>query len=221
MSENFGNDTMEKETDLTAPAEISVTDRRPRFDAGDGTVAEAPGKRYPTVLAELEGRARATEARLAEALDLLRRREAEADQFRARLRKEMERRSRSEVEGFLRSLLEVVDSLDRGVAATAAEKDAAGLREGLGKVRDQFVSILARHDVKPMELLGKPFDPSLAEAVALSPLREGEREGEIVSELRRGYSWGAQVLRPAQVRVARLTATPTPDPAGEAAPTEA
>lgn len=190
---------------VSRPIQIKVTDRRPRVAAEpvEKTTIPPPEKRYPTVLAELEARAQTAEAKLAEALDLLRRREAEADVFRARLRREMERRSRGQVEGFVLDLLEVVDSLDRGVAGAASETDPATLRDGLVRVRDQLLSSLARKGVEPMRLLGSPYDPHLAEAVATCQAVGELQDNEIAEVIRRGFLFEGEVLRPAQVSVAR------------------
>src|SRR5512141_1705608 len=120
---------------------IRVTDRRPHFEdrpPGESSAEPLPEHRYPSFVSELEARTRTAETKLSEALELLRRREAEADEFRARLRREMEKRSRAEVEGALREFLEVLDSLDRGVAAAEGETDPSSLRRGLMQVRDQF-----------------------------------------------------------------------------------
>ena len=193
---------------------IRVTDRRPRFDdtaAGPPSLAE-PEPRYPGLVVELQERTRAAEAKLAEALNLLRRREAEADEFRARLRREMERRLRTEMETHLRETLEVLDSLDRGVASAAIETGATSLRDGMAKVREQFLNALARQGVEPMSLVGTAYDPNLAEAVALCPASSLDEDDRIVEELRRGYMLGGQVLRAAQVRVARRAAGEVNEP---------
>ena len=198
------------------PVKIQVTDRRPRFEESGEAVEEhpPPEKRLPTMLADLKSRAEAAEAKLAEALNLLRRREAEAEASRARLRREMERRTRAQVESFLQNFLQILDSLDWGVASSASDERLASLREGLGKVRDQFLSNLARQGIEPMVLEGTPYDPGLAEAVAVSPVPKGGEDGQVLEEIRRGYTYEGKVLRAAQVRVARNPApaptSPTP-----------
>lgn len=201
------------------PVQVRVTDRRLRFgaeDAEDASQQAPPERRYPSFVAEMEARMRAGEEKLAQALDLLRRRESEADEFRGRLRREMEKRSRGQVEGFLRDLLDVVDSLDRGVAAAAGETDPICLRQGLIHVRDQFLSFLARQGVEPMNLAGTDYDPHLAEALAVSPAGQEEEDNKVVEEIRRGFTIDGQVLRPAQVRVARRA-----EPAASATDAEA
>ena len=69
------------------------------------------------------------------------------------------------MESWLKELLEVLDSLDRGISA-ADPSGPSVLRDGLVKIRNQFLSILSRHGVQPMALTGTPYDPHLAEAVA-------------------------------------------------------
>ncbi len=204
----------------TRPIEIKVTDRRPRVSADptEKTNTPPPEKRYPSVLAELEARAQAAEAKLSEALDLLRRREAEADVFRARLRREMERRSRAHVESFVLDLLEVVDSLDRGVAGAASETNPVSLRDGLVRVRDQLISSLARKGVEPMRLLDSLYEPHLAEAVATCPAIGDQQDNQIAEEIRRGFLFEGEVLRPAQVSVARKQSEPTGETQVESPP---
>jgi molecular chaperone GrpE len=46
------------------------------------------------------------------------------------------------------------------------------------------------------------FDPTLHEAVSYEEI-DGHKEGQIISELRKGYQIGNRVLRPALVRVAK------------------
>ncbi|PYQ13738.1 MAG: nucleotide exchange factor GrpE [Acidobacteria bacterium] len=205
----------------TSSIPFRVTDRRPNYENPSGKEPQdsIPEPRHPSLVVELEERARAAEAKLAEGLNLLRRREAEADDFRARLKRESERRSRAEMESWLNAMLEVMDSLDRGAASAATQSDPAALREGILKVRDQFLSTLARQGVEPMVLVGTPYDPHLAEAVEVTGAATPSEDNTIVEEVRRGYQMGGQVLRPAQVRVARIaTDAVTSDPGSKPSP---
>ena len=188
---------------------ITVKDKRHRASEQEGSPVggSEDAERHPSFVVELKEKALAAESKLAEALNLLRRREAEAEDFRARLRREMERRARTERESWLKEMLEVVDSLDRGIGS-ARNTPASDLSDGLLKVRDQCLSVLARHGVKTMSLAGTSYDPHLAEAVAVSPASDPADDSKVLEEIRAGYTLDGQVLRPAQVRVARYS----PDP---------
>jgi molecular chaperone GrpE len=163
-------------------------------------------------VAGLEERARAAEGKLSEALDLLRRKEAEADEFRSRLRREMEKRAQVEVEKHLREILEVVDSLDRGVASAETDSNPASLRLGLVQVRDQFLSVLARQGIAPMSLVGTAYDPHLAEAVAVASVDDESQDGVVLDEIRRGFTLRGETLRPAHVRIARKSPSDPREP---------
>ena len=114
--------------------------------------------------------------------------------------------------------LEVVDSLDRGVAGAASETNPATLKDGLVRVRDQLISSLARKGVEPMRLLGSPYDPHLAEAVATCPAVGDLQDNQIVEVIRRGFLFEGEVLRPAQVSVARKQSGPTGETQEESPP---
>lgn len=61
--------------------------------------------------------------------------------------------------------------------------------------------MLEAENVRPIETVGKPFDPSNAEAVATAPDRTVP-DGTVLNEARRGYAIDDDILRPAQVVVA-------------------
>jgi molecular chaperone GrpE len=68
-------------------------------------------------------------------------------------------------------------------------------------IHQKFLSLLEAQGVFPFESVGKPFNHDLHEAVAMTK-RAASESGIVVDELRRGYLWNDELLRPAQVRVA-------------------
>ncbi len=71
---------------------------------------------------------------------------------------------------------------------------------GLRLTLSQFQDVLAGEGVTSVPAAGQPFDPSLHEAVTTVPA--GDRpEGEVVTELQKGYRYGEELLRPARVAV--------------------
>lgn len=114
-------------------------------------------------------------------------------------RKDAERRTSS----VLLSFIEVLDDLDRAIAAAREEDSDSAVLRGIELVRKRFVDKLARHEVTRAPARGEQFDPARHEAVAIVPVDTRERDGTIVEEMRAGYVKGADILRPAAVSVGR------------------
>ena len=66
----------------------------------------------------------------------------------------------------------------------------------------QMLNLLERRGVKPIEAVGTQFDPRFHEAV-VDEVSDAHREGEVMAELRKGYTLGERLLRPAAVKVAK------------------
>ena len=65
----------------------------------------------------------------------------------------------------------------------------------------KLLALLEAQGIRPMETKGKMFTPELHEAVAVKKEKR-LKPGTIVDEVRKGYLWHDELLRPAQVRVA-------------------
>jgi molecular chaperone GrpE len=135
----------------------------------------------------------------ADYLDGLQRLKADFDNYRRRMMGEQARWRDMAVAEFIGGVLPVVDDLERAVAAGG---DAEAVRQGVAMTLRQFHQVLLRAGVEPMEPVGRPFDPTVCEAVEQVPSGE-HPDGTVMAEMRRGYLFKKQVLRPALVRVAK------------------
>lgn len=133
--------------------------------------------------------------------DRLLRTAAEFDNYRKRV--ERERRELSEYAGadILTDMLPIVDDLERALQA-AAGSEAEVYRRGVELIHKQMADLLRKRGVKTIDAVGTQFDPRFHEAVAQEVSSE-HREGEVMAELRRGYTLGDRLLRPAVVKVAK------------------
>jgi len=96
-------------------------------------------------------------------------------------------------------LLGIVDDIEKALLwADAADRPFV---EGVRNIHQKLRSLLEAHGVRSFESLHMMFDHDLHDAVAVAE-HSGHPAGTVVDEVRRGYSWQAGVLRPAQVRVA-------------------
>jgi molecular chaperone GrpE len=147
--------------------------------------------------------------KLVEALKEMERRAAEAEEWESRAKKfkadlenyrkeEPERRERAErkaKEELAEDLIEVMDNLERAMAA--ADEDTA-LLQGVKMVSDQLYESLAAHGLERIDAEGQEFDPNHHRAVET---REHDSEGEILEQKRPGYRFEDKVLREAEVVV--------------------
>ncbi|KAL1561314.1 protein GrpE [Salvia divinorum] len=127
----------------------------------------------------------------------------QADFDNYRKRSEKERSSVwSDAQGeVIESLLPMVDSFERAKQQlkieTEMEKKIDTSYQGIYK---QFVEIMRSLRVAAVPTVGKPFDPSMHEAIAREESHEF-KEGIVTQEFRRGFSIGDRLIRPAMVKV--------------------
>ncbi|GAA0147034.1 primary active transporter [Lithospermum erythrorhizon] len=127
--------------------------------------------------------------------------QADFDNFRKRSEREG-LRVRSNAKGeVIESLLPMVDNFDRArqqlKLETEKEKSINASYLGIYK---QLVEIMKSLQVAVVPTVGKPFDPSIHEAIAREESQEF-KEGIVIQEVRRGFVLGDRVLRPATVKV--------------------
>ena len=191
---------MSKQTNKPDEAEMNETAGNP-----SGAAADPSGDENTVDIRVAQLAAEANEAK-----DRALRAQAELENVRRRLRKEMDDERRYAAMPLVTDLLPVVDNLGRAVAA--AEKNAAksaetsGLLEGVKLVSQQFEGVLARHHAVKIEALGKPFDPNVHAAIMQQPTDEYP-PGTVVLVAQEGYQLHDRVVRPAQVIVS--SAPPT------------
>ena len=93
---------------------------------------------------------------------------AEFENYKKRVRKEQSESESKARESVIRDMLEVVDNLERAVAAGEGT-DPKALQQGVQLVLRLFGNKLERYDVKPFEAKGQPFDPRLHDAISQIP----------------------------------------------------
>jgi len=123
---------------------------------------------------------------------------AEIDNVRKRAERIAADRLSAGRRALLGKFLPVLDNLQRAMGY----EDSAGLRGGLQATMKGFEALLASEGVKPIEVVGKPFDPRIAESIQARETTEGA-DDDVLEEVQRGYVLGEDLLRPAQVIVAK------------------
>ncbi len=147
---------------------------------------------------ELEVKLSEAEAKAAENWELYLRSRAEFENYQKRVQRDLAFHVRCGKGDLVKGMLPVIDDFER---ALAAEAEASPFRQGVEMIMRKLLEVLARDGVKPIEALGAPFDPRLHEAVA-TRAQEGVADHTIVEELRRGYTYDEDVIRPTLAVVA-------------------
>jgi molecular chaperone GrpE len=127
--------------------------------------------------------------------------QAEMDNYRKRQQRLAQDQIEAERQRLLRGMLQIVDDLERALAAPAG--DVRGLREGVQLTRRAALQRLQQEGVERIEAQSQPFDPNLHEAVSAIPHDgRGVAPGTVIQVLEPGYRLGVRLLRPARVVVA-------------------
>ena len=140
---------------------------------------------------------------------------AAMDQELKRARAETQEKHRELLKPLLLDVIDVRDRLHAAIKSSGARmrwyeglfpgvlQDArASEREGIGMIVRRLERMLAERRVVPTETVGRAFDPRIATAVA-TVVRPGAADGQVVEELRPGFLWNDDLLRPAEVIVAK------------------
>jgi len=158
---------------------------------------------------ELEKQVQGLQQRLSEQtklaegyLERLIRLQAEFDNFRKRTEKEKEEFIKFASENIVKSLVDVLENLERAVQAGEGlgKGDLDPLTKGVSMTLEQLDGILRREGLVPIESVGKPFDSRYHEAVCRVASKE-HPENIIVQEFARGYLLNSRTIRPAKVAV--------------------
>jgi molecular chaperone GrpE len=164
-------------------------------DGDPGSTATAVGGEMSASETELQ-KLRAERDSL---LDRLARAQAEFENARRRAVKEQTEFRDYAVADAIKSLLPVVDSLERAVQV---KSDASELRSGVELIYKQLQAALAKLSVNPIVSKGEAFDPRYHEAIEMVETRDAP-DHQVIEELQRGYKFKDRLLRPAMVKVAR------------------
>jgi molecular chaperone GrpE len=167
-------------------------------DPEDEDADAAPGDESAAEPAPAEGEATGTERELEEMRERWLRARADLENYRRRTERARERMRHDALAALMRSLLPVLDDLDRALSSEAEE---GGLREGVEIIARGLRDALAREGLEPIPADGEVFDPEIHEAGA-TEITDRAPAQTVLAELRRGYRLGSDVLRPTLVQVA-------------------
>ncbi|HEY9773660.1 MAG TPA: nucleotide exchange factor GrpE [Planktothrix sp.] len=185
--------------------------------AGGGPRDNGPCQNCAHLQKELEeAQQKATEME-----NLYKRMAADFENYRKRIDREREEFAGTGMQKAIEGILPALDDFERAKQTLNSSTDPKTILESVNLVFQRFMKCLENMGVKPLEVIGTPFDPRLHE-----PVQEIETkhfaDGAVMHELRKGYEFRDKILRPTLVNVAsNASGVVEPLPAPAAAPASA
>ncbi|HHJ38695.1 MAG: molecular chaperone GrpE [Methylothermaceae bacteria B42] len=128
--------------------------------------------------------------------------QAEMENLRRRMERELENAQKYALEKFAKELLSVVDSLELGLQAAVETDEVEKIREGVELTLKQMLTVLERFNITPIDPTGEKFDPEFHQAMATEPVK-GVEPDTVVKVFQKGYLLNDRLIRPALVVVAK------------------
>ncbi len=105
-------------------------------------------------------------------------------------------------EEIVKELLPVVDNLERALAHSESTDDYKSIHEGVRITLNQFLKVLEKSGVTPIDSIGQKFDPNFHEALYQEE-RDDMEADTVVSEVQKGYILNDRLIRPSRVGVSK------------------
>ena len=199
-------DEQEKEPVKDTVKETAETETAPDESAGQAEAAkeqeagEKPSDRKKKKDKKEEKKEEAYKEKISELEDKVKRQMAEFENFRKRTEKEKNAMYDVGAKSVIEKILPVVDNFERGLASVPEEEKSGAFADGMNMTYKQLIGELDKLGVKPIEAVGKEFDPNLHNAVMQTTSDELE-SGYVAQELQKGYTYHDSVIRHSMVSV--------------------
>ena len=134
--------------------------------------------------------------------DKLLREKAESINYRKRKDDEVSRLLKYKDEEMVLDMLPIIDNFESAIKMddTNLTDEVSKFLEGFKMIYGNLITVLEKYNIKPIDGVNKPFDPTYHQAVLTEKIDNVE-PGMVVDVLRKGYLLKDKVLRPAMVKV--------------------
>ncbi len=126
--------------------------------------------------------------------------QADFENFRKRVDRERGAFERHARAGLVERLLPILDNLERALALEHESEVYDPFRDGVSLIHRQLLDELRKAGLRPVDSVGRPFDPNVHEAVLTEPSADVAPH-TVLEEIQRGYRFLDRLLRPARVKV--------------------
>ncbi len=119
---------------------------------------------------------------------------------RKRWDREKEELIKFSTSSLLRDLLIVLDEAEQALKMVKEHSNIEEIIKGLEMAHNNFLNLLKKRGLMPIESIGRFFDPHLHEIVATKEVEDADKP-VVLDEVQKGYMLGDKVLRPSKVIV--------------------
>jgi len=190
-----------KDNPFEEPIEVKVKPDA-NSEADDVEFAAAAEQGDSDELQVLQGALSKAEKELILHRDAMLRMQAEMENLRKRLIRDQEKSRRFALERIMKDLLQVRDSMERGLEADAESATAVALLEGQALTLKMLAKVMQDHNLELIDPQGEAFNPEFHEAMTVQPSAELE-ENSVMEVLQKGYKLHDRLVRPSMVVVSR------------------
>lgn len=151
----------------------------------------------------LQQQLEAAQQQAAANLDKALRVQAEMENLKRRVQKDLDDERKYGLAKIAKELLSVIDSLELGIQAANSDlPEVVKLREGSELTVKQFEAVFSKFNIEAIDPTGQPFNPELHQAMVMQPSSTVE-PGSVINTFQKGYVLNGRLLRPAMVVVAK------------------
>lgn len=159
---------------------------------------------------QLENELKQAQARLRAVSKAFTDQKEEMSAFRERVEARAKSAEGRHAHSVVKAFFEPVQNLKRSLNAGASDPDA--LVQGLKMILHQFEGALVKLGLEPVPGVGSTFDPSVHEALTMTPVADPEQDGKVLMVHLDGFMVSGKVIQAAQVVVGKHTPAPQPEP---------
>ena len=195
---------MSKETEMDQPDNNDAVDSGANEGVQTGSVSNEEIEQE-LLQEEQISETEKLQQQVAEANDQVLRVQAEMQNVRRRVERDVENAHKYALDKFSADLLPVVDNLERALSAISADDESQkAVAEGIELTLKSFVDVLVRFKIEPVDPAGQPFDANLHQAVSMVPNPDLE-PNTVMDVFQKGYTLNGRLIRPAMVIVSKAS----------------
>ena len=198
--EVLGAETEKEPEEEAVSMEPEETEEEPEETSNEEKGGKEKEKKGFRKKSREEKKTDALNEKIGELEDKVKRQLAEFENFRNRTEKEKSAMFEVGAKSVIEKMLPVVDNFERGLSGLSEEEKEAPFAAGMQMIYKQLLTELENLGVKPIEAVGKEFDPNLHNAVMQVESEEYE-SGIVAEEMMKGYTYRDSVVRHSMVAV--------------------